>query len=76
MLKHPLGISLQPMVSLLRLLLKGLAQQSIVLDHAENEINGLRGGVTTVDGVRKHARIVLLAGAGECLFPGEATAWR
>lgn len=34
-----------------------------VLDHAENEINVLRGGVTTVDGGRKNARIVLLAGA-------------
>lgn len=34
-----------------------------VLDHAENEINVLRGGVKAVDGERKHARIVLLAGA-------------
>ena len=39
-----------------------------MLDHAENEINGLRGGVTTVDGRRKHARIVLLAGAGKCSY--------
>lgn len=38
----------------------------VVLDHAENEINNLRGGVITADGGRKHARIVLLAGAGEC----------
>lgn len=34
-----------------------------VLDHAEHEINVLKGGVTTADGGRKHARIVLLAGA-------------
>lgn len=42
-----------------------LAQRTPVLDHAENEINVLRGGITTVDGGRKNARIVLLAGAGE-----------
>lgn len=54
------------MVRPLQLLRQGLAQIPIVLDHADNEINGLRGGVTTVDGGRKHARIVLLAGAGEC----------
>lgn len=34
-----------------------------VLDHAENEINVLRGGITTMNGGRKHARIILLAGA-------------
>ena len=43
-----------------------LAQKFIVLDHAEHEINAWRGGIATVDGGRKHARIVLLAGAGEC----------
>ena len=75
-LKQSLGISLQRMVCLLRLPQKGLVQQCLVLDHAENEINGLRGGVTTVDGVRKHARIVLLAGAGEFLFHGKADGWR
>ena len=42
-----------------------LAQKFIVLDHAEHEINAWRGGISTVDGGRKHARIVLLAGAGE-----------
>ena len=36
-----------------------------MLDHAEHEINAWRGGITTADGGRKHARIVLLAGAGE-----------
>ena len=54
------------MVRPLQLLRQGLAQIPIVLDHADHEINGLRGGVTTVDGGRKRARIVLLAGAGEC----------
>ncbi|KAM0803655.1 hypothetical protein BDR22DRAFT_886486 [Usnea florida] len=34
-----------------------------VLDHAENEINVLRGGIATANGGRKHARIILLAGA-------------
>ena len=51
------------------LLQQGPAQRHIVLDHAENEINVLRGGVTSVDGGRKHARIVLLAGAGQFSIP-------
>ena len=48
------------------------SKRPVVLDHTENEINILRGGVTTLDGGRKHARIVLLAGAGECFSPKEA----
>ncbi|CAD6567776.1 MAG: hypothetical protein ASARMPRED_001136 [Alectoria sarmentosa] len=39
------------------------SKRPVVLDHTENEINILRGGVATLDGGRKHARIVLLAGA-------------
>lgn len=72
MLISDTGINLQPTVRSPCLLRQRLAQRSVVLDHAENEINVLRGGVTTVDGGRKHARIVLLAGAGEYPFPEEA----
>lgn len=57
------------MVTPPRLLQQGPAQRHIVLDHADNEINESRGGVTTVDGGRKRARIVLLAGAGTCSTP-------
>ena len=66
------GISPQPMVRSSRLFGGPSSKRPAVLDHAENEINILRGGVTTVDGGRKNARIVLLAGAGESPSPKEA----
>ena len=53
------------MITLGRFQLKCLS----VLDHAENEINVLRGGITTMNGGRKHARIILLAGAGKFAPP-------
>lgn len=35
-----------------------------VLDHADHELNVVKGGVLTKDGERKPIRICLLAGAG------------
>lgn len=36
---------------------------AVVLDHFDNEINNIRGGVETYTGERKHVRVALLAGA-------------
>jgi nicotinamide mononucleotide adenylyltransferase len=36
---------------------------ALVLDHFEHEINGVRKGIETANGERKHVRIALLAGA-------------
>ncbi len=40
-----------------------------VLDHADHELNVVKGGVSTKEGERKPVRICLLAGAGILCSP-------
>ena len=40
-----------------------------VLDHADHELNVVKGGVSTKEGERKPVRICLLAGAGTLHSP-------
>ena len=40
-----------------------------VLDHADHELNVVKGGVLTLEGERKPVRICLLAGAGIFRLP-------
>lgn len=48
---------------------------ALVLDHFEHEINEVRGGVETVTGERRHARVMLLAGSDLISTMSEPGVW-
>jgi nicotinamide mononucleotide adenylyltransferase len=55
--------------------LQDYQRTAVVLDHFEYEINTVRGGVETVEGDRRHVRLMLLAGSDLISTMSEPGVW-